>query len=144
MTAPTEKIALLPGERVVMSSDTDTLVLTNHRVRYDSTEFGRSMFIGITLDSLASCGLVTQSSPVLLLLAGLAAIAAFIAGGNITVILLVVAVVLVIAYVLTRRAVIFVASNGGQSIAVPTKGMARPAIIAFLEAIEREKLMRKA
>ena len=49
-------------------------------------------------------------------------------------------IVLVVAYFLTRRAVISVASNGGQSILVPIKGMKRDAVVAFIEAVEREKL----
>jgi hypothetical protein len=141
MSATNGKISLLPDERIVMSSNNDSLVLTNYRIRYDSTEFGTSIFVGITLDSLASCGLLTKSTPVLLLLAGLAVIAAFVANNNF--LLFVIAIGLGIAYFLLRRAVISIDSNGGQSIVVPTKGMNRTAIIAFLEAIEHEKLSRK-
>jgi hypothetical protein len=138
------KIALLPGEQVVMSSDKDILTLTTRRVRYDSAVFGSSNFISITLDSVASCGLVTKSHPLLLLLAALALIfglsGIFIQSGDGQWIFLVAAVILVVAYFATRRSLISIASNGGQAILVPAKSMSRSAIVEFFEAIEREKL----
>ena len=147
MTTESKKIALLPGESVVMTSDKEVLTLTNFRVRYDAQDFGASSLIGITLDALASCGLITRSYPVLLILAGLALLVAFAGGGGNSerqYLLFLVTAVLVVAFFLTRRAVISIASNGGQAIVVPAKAMKRAEILKFIEAIEREKLMRKA
>ena len=134
------KIALLPGENVVTSSDNDVLTITSKRVRYDFVVWGRSNLISITLGSVASCGLVTRSFPLLLILAAIAFLGAFTQRGDALWLLIGAAIVLVVAYFLTRRAVISVASNGGQSILVPTKGMKRDAVVAFIEAVEREKL----
>ena len=138
------KIALLPGENVVTSSDNDVLTLTSKRVRYevryDFVVWGRSNLISITLGSVASCGLVTRSFPLLLILAAIAFLGAFTQRGDALWLLIGAAIVLVVAYFLTRRAVISVASNGGQSILVPIKGMKRDAVVAFIEAVEREKL----
>jgi hypothetical protein len=134
------KIAPLPGEEVVMSSDKEILMLTTKRVRYDSACFGSSNLISITLDSVASCGLVTKSFPILLLGAALALIGAFTQRGDVQWILTVGAAVLVLAYFISRRVVISVASNGGQTILVPAKGMSRSSIIEFIEAIEHQKL----
>ena len=134
------KIALLPGEQVVLSSDNDVLVLTTKRVRYDSTSWGQSNLIGITLKSIASCGLTTRSTPLLIILAVVAALAAFTQRGGEMMGLFLVAAALAAAYFLTRKAVISVASNGGQEILVPTKGMAREAVLKFIEAVEAEKL----
>lgn len=134
------RISLLPGEQIVMSSDKDILTLTTTRVRYDSSSFGSSGLIGITLDSVASCGLVTRSFPILLLICAITLIGAFTQRGDAQVMLIIAAVVLVVVYFLTRRTVITIASNGGQTIRVPSKGMSRKSIIEFIEAIEREKL----
>ena len=134
------KIALIPGEQIVTSSDNDVLVLTTKRVRYDSVVWGKSNLISITLDAVASCGLITRSFPLLLILAAITVVGAFTQRGDAIVGLLFVAVVLVVAYFFTRKAVISVASNGGQTILVPTKGMNRDAIVGFIEAVEREKL----
>ena len=134
------KIALLPGEQIVLSSDNDILTLTNKRVRYDSIIWGKSNLIGITLSSVASCGLITRSFPLLLALAVVAILAGVSQRGDNMWGLFFVAAVLAVAYFVTRRAVISVASNGGQEILVPAKGMNREAIVKFIEAVEREKL----
>lgn len=112
------KIALIPGEQIVTSSDNDVLVLTTKRVRYDSVVLGRSNFISITLDAVASCGLITRPFPLPLVLATIAVVGAFTQRGDATAGLLIVAVVLVVGYFFTRKAVISVASNGGQTILV--------------------------
>lgn len=133
-------IALLPGEQVVLSSDNDVLTLTNMRVRYDSVVWGQSNLIGITLGSVASCGLITKSYPFLLILAVVAVLAGVSQGSGRMWGLVFIAAIFVVAYFVTRKAVLSVASNGGQEIMVPTKGMNREAIIKFIEAVEREKL----
>jgi hypothetical protein len=139
-TNMSKEIALLPGERVVMSSDQNVLVLTNQRVRYHSSLFGSSQVIGITLDSVASCGAMTSSMPLLLVLAGATFIGAFALRRDGQAICLVAGVLLVVAYLLTRRAVIYVASNGGDRIVVPAKGMSKDSILEFIDAVEREKV----
>lgn len=141
------KIDLLPGEQIVLSAYDNILVLTTKRVRYDSVVWGRSELISITLSSVASCGLVTTSYPLLLLFAIIAFVAAFapifklIPPNDATGVLIGVAIVLVILYFTTRGSVISIASNGGKVIKVPTKGMKRDAIVTFIDALEREKLM---
>ena len=92
------KIALLPGEQVVLSSDNDVLVLTTKRVRYDSTSWGQSSLIGITLKSIASCGLTTRSTPLLIILAVVAALAALTQRGGEMMVLFLVAAAFTAAY----------------------------------------------
>ena len=133
-------IALLPGEQVVTTSENGILTLTTKRGRYDSVVWGKSNLLSITLGSVASCGLVTKSLPFLLILGAIAFVVSFTQRGGGFWGLLVVAAVLVAAYFFTRRAVISIASNGGEAILVPTQGMKREAIISFIEAVEREKL----
>ena len=48
---------------------------------------------------------------------------------------------LIIVYFVSRKAVISIASSGGQEIVVPAKGMKREAIVKFIESVEREKLL---
>jgi hypothetical protein len=132
---------LAAGEQVVMSSDGNQLTLTTLRVTLDQASAGASRYISIPLDGVSSCGLVTRSFPILLLLAVLAAVGGFVlkqkeatVGG------LVVGVILVIAYFVTRVAVINISPNGGESIVVPAKGMARDKVLEFLRAVEDAKL----
>lgn len=135
-------MTLLPGEHVVMASDGDILLLTNQRVRYDSVEFGASRYMSMTLDAVASCGLVTRSYPILLLLGviGLVMGATVPMRDEPTVFVWLFGAVFSVGYFLTRTAVIAIASSGGEVIQVPTKGMSREDSVAFLEAVEKEKL----
>lgn len=133
-----QTLALLPNEEVVTSSEKGVLTLTNKRVRYESVVWGQSNLLSITLGSVASCGLVTKSYPLLAILGGVACLGGL--GGREMVPLLFLGAVLITIYFITRKSVISIASNGGEAILVPTKGMKREAIVAFIDAVEREKL----
>jgi hypothetical protein len=131
----------LVGEKALLTSDNGVLTLTNYRVKYDAKAQGATKFVTITLDSVASCGLVTKSYPVLLILAAISAIAGIIqreSNGLVT--LLFVALCFVAAYFLTRSGVITVRSNGGEHIDVSTKGMKPEIIRTFVEAVVEAKL----
>jgi len=132
------RIAFIPGEEVV--SSIDNVTLTNKRIRYDSAMGGSSKFVSITLDSIASCGLTTKSSLLLIMLGVLAILVAFAQKGRVQVLLFFVAAILGIVYLITRRATMCIASKGGQSISIPIRGMKRSSVIEFLEAVEQEKL----
>ncbi len=125
----------------MLTSDNGVLTLTNYRVKYDAKAQGATKFVAITLDSVASCGLVTKSYPVLLILAAISAIAAIIQHeNNVLVTLLFIALCFVVAYFLTRSGVITIRSNGGEHIDVPAKGMKPEIIRTFVEAVVEAKL----
>jgi hypothetical protein len=140
ITEMSKTIELLPDEQVVLSSDNDALILTNKRVRYNSTVWGSSCFVSITLHSVASCGFVTKSYPAILILAALSLIAAFVQHGQSTTLFVILAIAFIVAYVLTRRAVMAISSNGGETILVPTKGMNQDSLTKFIDALEKHKL----
>ena len=133
---------LLPGERKLVEGGNGVLTLTTHRVRFDGRGSGGSQLVSITLDAVASCGLVTKTNPFLVL-------AALIIGGLALVFArqlgswsgygLVLAVVLAIAYLLTRAGVLSIAS-AGETILANVKGMDRKAIVEFVDAVEEAKL----
>jgi hypothetical protein len=129
-----------PGQQIVKTSENGILTLTTKRVRYDSIVWGQSNLISITLGSVASCGLVTKSYPLLLILSAIALVVSFTQQSRALPLLILIAAVLFAAYFFTRRSVISVASNGGGAILTPTKGMKREDIISFIDAVEREKL----
>ncbi len=138
--ATKSKITLLAGERVVMSSDADTLTLTNMRVRLDSEASGRSRLVAMVLDAVASCGLVTRSHPFLLLIGALAVVGALTQQGNNQLALFAIGAILVVVYFATRSAVLTITSVGGSEIVVPIRGMGRNQIVEFIDALEKEKL----
>lgn len=131
---------LLPGEKVLMSSDRNILTLTNYRVRLNQAARGASNYISIALDCVASCGLVTRAKPLLL---GIAAICGAIGitqnKDEIRYSLFLGAVILVVIYFVTRSAVIAISSNGGEKITSSVKGMSRESILEFLEAVEEAR-----
>lgn len=131
---------LLDGEQIVMSSDKDTLILTNKRIQYDSVALGGSKFISITLDSVASCGLIMKSYPALILIGALALVIALSQTGQDHWTSLILATVFFFAYFFSRQSVLSIASKGGDKIVVPAKSMKRSAITEFLNAVEREKI----
>ncbi len=71
---------LLPGEHVVTSNE--ILTLTNYRVFRDAAATGGSRYVSISLDAISSCGLVTGSQPILLVLGIIAALGAFVLKGD--------------------------------------------------------------
>src|SRR6266568_432792 len=108
---------LIKGESVIL--DADGLRLTSHRVRREVVTRGHSSTVSITLDSVASCGMVTRSYPVLLALALLAALFGFVASrsgqaASAIGIGIGIAVVLVVVYFLSRSAVLEISSAGGK------------------------------
>jgi hypothetical protein len=135
---------LLPNEKTLTEATGGILTLTTHRVRYDQKASGANQVIGITLDAVSSCGVVSKSHPALLVLGlimgglGVGALSQkdvtnFAAG------FLLGAAVLIATYFLTRSAVLAV-SSAGQSIAVSAKGMKHEALVAFVDDVEQAKL----
>lgn len=135
---------LLPGEKVLMSSDGGLLTLTNFRVRLDAKGRGVSKYLSITLDAVASCGVIKSARPSLLLLAAVSAIGGLVGNdSDLHMVLWVFAGLLVLAYLATRTAMLTISSNGGESIALPAKGLGRERIIEFTDAVDSAKLDHK-
>ena len=137
MTNIESRLKLLPGEKVLMSSDRDILTLTNYRIRLNEKKKGASNYLSIALDCVASCGLVTKTKPLLLVIAAIFAISGITQSqDNLRYGLFIVAFIFVAIYFITRSAALRIDSNGGEKIIVPVKGMGRDDILSFLEAVE--------
>lgn len=131
----------IAGEQSLFTSDNGVLTLTNYRVKQNAKGNGMSRFVSISLESVSSCGLVTRSRPILLILAAIAGIAVFaLPEQSARLGLLPVALGFCVAYFFTRSGVITVCSNGGEEIVIPVKGMSRESVLVFLEAITEAKL----
>ena len=131
----------IAGERTILSSNNGLLTLTSVRVIFDAKTTGASRFLSIPLDAVASCGLITRSQPLLLVVAAIAGLACLAQiGAGPTILALIVALVLVGAYFATRKAVLKISPNGGEAIAVAARGMKRDEIIAFLVAVHEARI----
>lgn len=133
---------LMPDEKILVESDTKELVLTTHRVRYETKQWGKAKIIGIMLEELCSCEIAHTSHPGLFISAALAVIGGIASQQYYGVLIgLAVALIFVLAYLLTRKAVISLASANAV-IKLPTIGMSLDSIIRFMGEIETAKNQR--
>lgn len=130
---------MLTGERLIMSSEDNSLVLTDKRVKFEIKSRSKSAYKSIPIDQVATCALDTRTFPILLVLAALAVLVIFAApetgqrvGAGIA------ALILVAAYFGSRNGQIEIFSTSGESIAVPTKGLSHEQVRTFLEAVEAQ------
>ncbi len=137
---------LLPGESVLISTNNNILILTNYRVCYDSSKTGSSKYVSITLDSVSSCGLVTRTNPILLVIAVLIAVFGFYLMADDSMpeefvpYFLILVGLLVLLYFIIRAAVIKIGSNGGDPIMASVAGMGKQTILEFLNAVDSAKI----
>lgn len=130
---------MLPGEQIVMSSTDDALMLTNFRVKYESTTGQGSVYKSIALPKVCACTVETRKYPLLLLLAAIAVLTVLATPANTAKIASVlVGLVFVGLYYLLRSGQMEVISDSGSSIAIPTKGLSHDQVRQFTEAIAFE------
>ncbi|MDX2054231.1 MAG: hypothetical protein SFV15_17655 [Polyangiaceae bacterium] len=135
---------LFPDERILLEANSGLLKLTTHRVRFEHQRSGDSVVIGITLDAVASCGLVTTTYPILLLLALLAAIGGLASSSHDSGAMLwlfLAACLLVLAYFLSRKVVLRI-SSAGDDIIVGVQRVGRAPLLEFIDALEQAKVQR--
>ncbi|MFN7505106.1 MAG: hypothetical protein ACK5Q1_06035 [Limnobacter sp.] len=127
------------NEKIIMSSDDNSLILTSKRVKHEEKSASKSKYKSIPIDQVATCALNTRSFPVLLVLAVLTGLVIIgLPEAEQRILAGVVAVALVVAYFLTRKGQIEIFSTSGESIAVPTKGLSHDQVKQFLEAVESQ------
>lgn len=132
---------LLPGEQIITQSDTNTVILTNLRVRYSDKQFGKAHIISIMLTKISSIEVKYQSSIVTLVLAIIGFVVAlfglysndsaltvygFFAGG-----------VLIAWYIGTRTHALTITSDGGKEILFHTKEMKHETVLSFMNQVEQ-------
>ncbi len=132
---------LLGNEKLVKDFKKAYISVTSKRVRYEDTSSGHTIITSMTLDSVASCGVVTESYPSFLLFGFIAMVGGILVEvDNLRLLLIAVAFVMFIAYFLTRKAVISIASNGGDKITVPVSSVKKDTIVDIVDTIEEYKL----
>lgn len=134
---------LIKNEKVLLTSDTNELTLTTHRVRFKSSGYGFGTVISFLLEELDSCSIMYRSNPILIILAVLFIIGGLIASGQqraggIVSVILMVAVILIIAFFLTRKAVLRISSKNSH-IYIKIKSMSMEKIIEFIDSVESAK-----
>ena len=137
-------MTMLPDEEVIARSDRDIFVLTNHRLRYEEFSWGKKDFASMTLESLASCKILTRSFPILLVLAVLALLFAVYAqsqnGGSVAAGALLLSIIFVIIYLITRQTIFSVMSYGGDHVTIPIASGSYQAFIEFVDLTEQARI----
>lgn len=135
----------LHGETILRESKGRNLILSTHRIRYQSENFGSAQVKSIMLEELASCALVRTSQPIFLVLAGVCFFIGFLMasrnGEGVLLVSLVIAGVFVLFYFLSQQQVLAFAS-AGATIRVNTKGMKLEDAKEFIDHAEAAKNSR--
>jgi len=134
-------IDLVADEQVQHASNKGLLTLTSHRIRYRERRAGSFRLTSMTLDSIASCGVVGRSAPLLVVVGVLSLLGGLLAlKGSQQTAAVIIGLAFVVAYFVTRRTILSVASRGGEAIALPVRGMGPDELTQLVDAIERAKL----
>lgn len=133
---------LLEGEKLIKESSNETVALTNYRIRYYESKSGHANLITIMLEKLCAIEVEYKSNLYALVIGILAVVGATIAPGIFKLISLAVGALLIFLYFKTRKHVISMISDSGESIDVETEGMSRESVLDFVHDVEKAKLNR--
>jgi hypothetical protein len=136
----------MQGETVLVKVAGNRLVLSTHRVRYETEDMGNAVLKSIMLEELASVAMVRTSNVVLLILAAISlvlgvALSASNQAQEPFVIGAVAAAILAVLFFASRRQVLSLAS-AGTTITVSMQGMKLEAVKEFIERTEAAKNTR--
>ena len=138
-----EKKYYFIGENAITESDNKGIILTSHRIRYQSSNFGKAHIVSIMLEKISSIEIHYKSSLLTLIIGIILTLSGIVMGasnqGEAMILGLGIGLFFVLLYFITRRHVITIASDGGSKINFETKGMKRETILDFINKIETAK-----
>src|SRR5688500_9053460 len=125
-----------PDEKLLIESDNKVLVLTTHRIRYDSIGRGggwadRTELVSILLEEVTSCAITRTSYPMLLWLA-LAGLLIAISLDDMTIVGIALTVLFAGGFFMSQRQVLLI-SSAGNKIQVNTAGMSLQSVREFVD-----------
>lgn len=136
----------LPDEKLLIESDNKVLVLTTHRVRYDTVGKGsgwtdRNELVSIMLEELAACAIVRTNYPILLLLALVGVLILLLVNGG-AIAGIVLTILSLGGFLASQRQVLLLVSSGGVRIQVSIASMSLQAVREFIDEVEKAKNQR--
>jgi hypothetical protein len=137
-------VALFKDERIITTTDGNIIILTTHRVRYNSSGgWGKRNTTSIMLEKISSIQATYITYPTLLMIGGLFLLGSFMMSSHGSAqdvqILVGVAIAFCIAYFVTRKQVCIIASDGGARIAFGTTNMSKDMLLEFMDKVESAK-----
>jgi len=138
---------LFEGESIITQTKDNMITLTNFRIRYSYSTFGKAHIMSMMLEKVSSIE-VHYKSHLAFLISGVAAlIFGLIESQNYNSDMFQMALglggILLLIYVLTRRHVLSIKSDGGASIDFQIKRIGRNQILDFIYKIEKAKHKNK-
>jgi hypothetical protein len=131
---------LLNSEQVITKSDGNVITLTNLRLRYSDSQWGKAHIVSLLLEKISSIEIHYRSNTIFAILAILAIAGGLIAGANgdeeFIGIGIGAGVVLIILYLFSRKHYLTISSDGGGKIHFHTKGMKREKVLDFINQLE--------
>ena len=136
-----EKEYLFNNEQIISQSDDNLITLTNLRLRYGDTNWGKSKIISILLKNISSIEVSSRSNPFLALLSIISVTAGiyFKINGEIDEYLylgLVLGLAFAVWYIFSIKHFITISSFGGAKINFVTKGMKHYKVLEFINQVE--------
>jgi len=140
---------LLPEEKVLVSSNEDKVVLTNHRIHQSNKEWGRSYQVTIFLENISSVELLYLSNPLYSILAAICFLIGFFVTANDRSIdtgvqsgSFFLGVIFIILWWSTKHRVVTIASNGGAKLKFRVDGMQTADVQQFIHKVQEAKVNR--
>ncbi len=131
---------LFNNEHVITHSDGNVLTLTNLRLRYSVSQWGKAQYVSLLLEKISSIEMHYRSKIIFLILGILAIPGGLIAGVNgdeeFIGIGIGAGLVLIILYLFSRKHYLTISSDGGGKIHFLTKGMKREKVFDFINQLE--------
>jgi hypothetical protein len=137
---------LLPGENKLITSDNDSMNLTNYRITKRDEIWGKSYKISIFLEDISSIEVHFKSHIVLLIIGVLMLLAglgmSIEAGPIVSVGSIVVGGIFIAIWWFSRKHIVSISSDGGSTLNILAKGMSDSKIDDFITSVQEAKLKR--
>lgn len=139
---------LLDGEEIISQSNDNLITLTNYRLRYTDSSWGRSIIVSIMLEKISSVHVKYESKPSFIWAALIAFIGtsylllktdhtdfAMLSGG--------VGVLCCIAYFVSQQHMLVILAQSPYGIQFRTSNMAKHKILLFINGLEQAVFKRQ-
>jgi hypothetical protein len=137
---------LLPNEVKILSSNSEKVILTDHRVQLTDIVAGGSFTISIFLEDISSIETRYKSNIWLLILGGISVLGGLLIpgryGGNHLGPGLVVGLIFFVIWWFTRKHIVAISSNGGSALNFIAEGMSAETINDFVYNVSVAKQKR--
>ena len=138
---------LLDNESIITQSDENVITLTNLRLRYSDSQWGKSDTVSMLLEKISSIEIHYRSKTILVILAIFATVGGLIGGANgddeFIALGIGAGIVLIILYLFSRKHYLTISSDGGGKIHFHTKGMKKEVLLDFINKIESAIRLRR-